>query len=200
MPCCHWNKYRNGEEVPGGAFPGKAHEIKEFLERNVIYPNADKPIMSRADLIEDILQGHMDGVCKVEMSPATEHVRSQNLEFPPIYKKAMVSKDMLGDWTLDFCNEHGLLPKPREQLITVTEHRSEATCMDSRTVRWLVNENGYVIDKLHYFAQYKCVPVFEKIIAELVELRRYGDTKESLAAISDMVKNILNAGWFYFLC
>ena len=191
---CHWAKYRKGEDVENGPFPGKAKEIQSFLEKYVLLPNADRPVMSKANLIRDILNGTMEGVCNVEMSPSSETVRAQNLEFPPVYKKADVSKDMLGDWMFEFCNKHGLLKNPREQLISVTESRGQATCMDARTVQWLVNENGYRIDELHYFAQYKSVPVFKEIIDILVQLRRHGDTKESLAAIANMVKNILNAG------
>lgn len=191
---CVWNEYRAGREVVKGPFPGRAKEIQSFLHEHVLYPNAEKPYMAKDNLIEDILNGTMEGIMKVEIAPKSEKVRNDNLEFPPVYKKAFVSKEQLGKYTLDYCNKFGLMKKPREQLIAVTASHGEATCMDSRMVRWLVNEQGYEIQKLHYFAQYKAVAIFASIIYALVTLRRHGDSKLSLAAISQMVKNLLNAG------
>ena len=192
---CEWDKYRTGLEVTNGPFPGRAAEIQSFLQEYVIYPNASKPRMSTDNLTEDILKGVMEGVLMVEIAPKSEKVRNDNLEFPPVYKKVLVRKEQLGKHTIDFCNKHGIMNKPREQLVALTAHHGEATCMDSRMVRWLVNERGYEITKLHYFAQYKAVDVFAIIISALVTLRRHGDTQLSLAAIAAMVKNLLNAGF-----
>ena len=192
---CQWANYQKGIECGEGPLAGHAKAIQQFINRYLIVDRQESYTFKESDLVQSIIDGDMEGIVSCELAPASESVRQKFLEFPPIYKKAMVDKSELGEYTINFCKKFGLCNKPRQQLISVTESRGESSRMDTRVLRWLVRQ-GYNVVKLHYFARYRCVPVFRDIINRLVDLRRYGDGDPSLAPISQMVKIFLNAGQF----
>ena len=192
---CQWTKYKQGLECGEGPLMGHATRIQTFISTYVTRAVAETKTLSQDEMIALIVDGDMDGVVSCELAPESEEVRKRFFEFPPIYKKMMVEKKDLGPYMMDYCTKFDLPMKPRQQLISVTESRGESSRIDSRMFRWLIRQ-GYKVTKLHYFAQYQCVDIFNDIINRLVELRRYGDTDIDLYPICQMVKIFLNAGTF----
>ena len=195
VPSCKWEIWRRGIETANmGWFTGKSVEIRDFLQKYVELPYRDVPSLSLENLETYILDGSMEGMIFCELAPNDEITREKWIDYPPIFKKMSVTRDMLPGFTEKLCKKWNAFTKPCDQLVSLTETVGPQL-FDSRFVRWLVTEENYHIHNLRYVLQYKCVPIFFDIIQKLVQLRRYGDSNPLWKCIAEIAKLLLNGAY-----
>lgn len=198
IPSCHWKKWRVGKSTDDmGIFEGHEKKIHNFLStyNSLRYrgPSGRKR-MSEDRMIQKISDGTLTGLVKCNLSAINNTVRNKYAEFPPIYLRHKVTRDMLGDYSTKLCESQNLLKTGREQLITVTDS-PKPQLFDCRYVKWILETGDYKVSDVEYLLQYNSISIFRKIIENLVSLRRYGDSAVHLKPICNMAKILLNSAY-----
>ena len=98
--------------VNGGDYKTK-NTVKQHIREHFPYRRS----LAAEQLLEEIKKGKLFGYvqCDIEVP---ENLRANFANFPPIFKKTLVSKSDIGDLMKNYAEEERLLSQPRKMLIS----------------------------------------------------------------------------------
>ena len=160
--------------------------VRKYFYDNGNNFNSTEPFLTEQDLADKIqFDSNFKGILKAELYPPTEEIRNKFCLFPPLFCKEQVTAEMLGI-PLESWARSGNLKKPRQQLISVTEHKSPQL-IDSDFVAYLL-DMGYKLRNVQWFLRFKTEHILEQPTKILVDLRRSSDN----TLLSNVCKLLLN--------
>ena len=87
--------------------------VKSHLQENFPYRRP----LSEEGLLQEIIEGHFFGYvqCDIEVP---EHMRDHVSNSPPIFKKTVVSRDLIGNLMKQYAEKENIMVQPRRMLIS----------------------------------------------------------------------------------
>ena len=87
--------------------------VKRHLRENFPY----RLPLSEEQLLQGIINGQLFGYVQRDIG-VPEHLRSYFLNFPPIFKNTVVSREDIGTLMRDYAENENIMPQPRKMLIS----------------------------------------------------------------------------------
>ena len=124
--------------------------------------------LSEEGLLQGIIDGRLFGYvqCDIEVP---EHLRDYFSNFPPIFKKIVVSKDDNGDLMKQYAEQENIMAQPRRMLIP-SFILTKGTIITPLLLFYL--QIGLVCTKIQRFVQYTPRKYSDSFIQSAVDARR----------------------------
>ena len=141
--------------------------VKSHLRKNFRYR---RPLNGEG-LMQGNINGRLSGYvqCDIEVS---ERLRDYFSNFPPIFKKTVVSRNDIGDLMKEYAEKEGIMPQPRRMLIS-SFILTNGTIISYLLLFYL--QIGLVCKKIHRFAQYAPRKCFDSFVQSAVDAEQQGD-------------------------
>ena len=144
--------------------------------------------LTEQQLLEGIKKGSLCGYvqCDTEV-PETLRVNFAN--FPPTFKKTLVSKNDIGDLMKTYAEEGGIISQPRKMSI------SSFTLQNGTLITPLLlfyMQLGLVVTKIHRFVEYTPKKCFNSFVQSAVDARRKGDENPNSSVVAETMKLLAN--------
>ena len=125
--------------------------------------------------------------CDVEVP---DNLRSKFNNFPPIFKKTLVSKSDIRDLMKNYPEEERLLSQPRKMLI------SSFTLQIGTLITPLhYLQLGLVCTKKHCFFEYTPKKSFNSFVQSAVDARRQGDENPNSSVVAETMKLLADSSY-----
>ena len=147
--------------------------------------------LAAEQLLEEIKEGKLFGYvqCDIEVP---ENMRSKFVNFPPIFKNALVSKIDIGDLMNNYAEEERLLSQPRKMLI------SSLTLPNGTVITPLLLfylQLGLVCTKIRRFFEYIPKKCFNSFVHSAVDARRQGDENSISSVVAETIKLLADSSY-----
>ena len=129
--------------------------------------------------------------CDIEVS---ENLRSKFNNFPPIFKKTLVSKRDIGDLMKNYAEEERLLSQPRKMLIS-SFTLQKGTLFTPLLLFYL--QLGVVCTKIHRFVEYTPKKCFNSFVQSAADAKRQGDQNRNSSVVAETMKFLANSSYGY---
>ena len=144
-------------------------------------------------LLEGIKKGNLFGYvqCNLEVP---KNLRTNFANFPPIFKKSLVSKNFIGDLMKTYSEEEGIMAQTRKMLI------SSFTLQNGTLITLLLLfylQLGLVITKIPRFIQYPPRKCFNSFVQAAVDARSKGDKNLKSNVVAETMKHLANSSYGY---
>ena len=129
--------------------------------------------------------------CDIEVP---ENLRSKFVNFPPIFKNTLVSKNDIGYLMKTYAEEEGILSQPRKMLI------SRFTLQNGTLITPLLLfylQLGLVCTNKHRFVEYTPKKCFNSFGQSAVDARRHGDENPNSSVVAETMKLLANSSYGY---
>ena len=101
-----------------------------------------------------------------------QHLKAYYANFPPIFKKTVVSRNDIGDLMKEYAEKEGIMPQPRRKLISSFQ-LTNGTIITPLLLFYL--HLGLECKKNHRFVQYTPKKYFNSFVQSAVKARRQGE-------------------------
>ena len=161
--------------------------VKQHIRENFPYRRSLAP----EQLLEEIKKGKLFGYvqCDIEVP---EKLRSDFINFPPIFKNTLVSKSDIGDLMKNYAEEERLLSQPRKTLISSFTLQN-GTLMSPLLLFCL--HLGLVCTKIHRFVKYAPKKCFNSFVQSAVDAGRQGDKNPNSSVVAETMKLLANSSY-----
>ena len=129
--------------------------------------------------------------CDIELP---ENLRSNFVNFPPVFKNTSVSKSDTGDLMKTYAEEERLLSQPRKMLISSFTLQN-GTLITPLLLFYL--QLGLVVTKKHQFVEYTPKKCFNSFVQAAVDARKQGDENPSSSVVAETMKLLANSSYGY---
>ena len=123
-----------------------------------------------------------------------EHLRDYFTNFPPIFKKTVVSRDDIGNLIQEHAEKEGIMPQPRRMLKS-SFILTNGTIITPLLLFYL--KLGLVCRKIHRFVQYTPKKFFNNFVQSAVDARRQGDENTNSSVVAETMKLLANSSFGY---
>ena len=149
--------------------------------------------LSEEQLLQGIIDGQLFGYvqCDIEVP---EHLRSYCSNFPPIFKKTVVSREDIGDLMREYAAKKNIMAQPRIMLIS-SFVVTNGTIISPLLLFYL--KFGLVCKKIHRFVQYTPRNCFNNFVQSAVDARRQGDENPNSSVVAETMKLLANSSYGY---
>ena len=166
-----------------------ATNVKLHMRENFPYRRS----LTEQQLLEGIKKGKHFGYvqCDIEVP---ENLRANFSNFPPIFKKTLVSKNDIGDLMKSYAEEEGTMSQPRKMLI------SSFTLQNGTLIAPLLLfyvQLGLVVTKIHRFVEYTPKKCFNSFVQSAVDARRKDDENPNSIVVAETMKLLANSSYGY---
>ena len=149
--------------------------------------------LTEQQLLEGIKKGKLFGYvqCDIEVN---ENLRENFANFPPVFKKFLVSKNYIGDLMKTYAEEEGIMSQPRKMLI------SNFTLQNGTLITPLLLfylQLGLVVTKIHRFVEYTPKKCFNSFVQAAVDARRKCDENPNSSVVAETMKLLANSSYGY---
>lgn len=180
---CDWKREKKSDYV---------QQILTRIKSVNLYPETEgtKSSMTEDQICSKIKDGSFFGVIKCDIE--VPHDKRKYFEiFPPLFKKASVTIDDVGEYTKKLCEQQEQLKTPRELLIS--SFTSKETILTSGLVKWYL-DHDLVITNIHWTLEYTPDLMFNKHVNLAADLRRKSDENpEKFGNVQNSVKVMTNS-------
>ena len=118
--------------------------------------------LTEHQLLEGIKKGNLFGYVQFD-NEIPKNLRANFVNFPPIFKNTLVSKNDIGDLRITYAEKEGIISQPRKMLISSFTLQNGTLIVPPIPLRLLYLQLGLVVTKLHSFVEYtpkKCFNSF----------------------------------------
>ena len=148
--------------------------------------------LTETRILDMVKTGQLFGLVNCDiMTP--DRLKPKLAEFPPLFKNADVSKEMIGPFMRDYCEKNGKLKKPTRLLIS--SYKQDNVLLITPLLRYYL-EQGLVVTKIHYtvhFPEHK--PCFKVFADKVTDARRRGDLDPESDILANSFKLIGNSAY-----
>ena len=123
-----------------------------------------------------------------------ENLRSNFVNFPPIFKNNLVSKSDIGDLMENYAEKERLLSQHRKMLISSFTLQN-GTLITPLLLFYL--QLGLVVTKIHRFVEYTPKKCFNSFLQSAVDARRKGDENPNSSVVAETMKLLANSSYVY---
>ena len=116
-------------------------------------------------------------------------MRSKIVNFPPIFKNTLVSKNGIGDLMKSYAEKEKLLSQPRKMLISRLTLQTET--LFSPLLLFYV-QLGLVVTKIHRFVDKTPKKCFNSFLQSAVDARRKGDENPNSSVVVEKIELLAN--------
>ena len=175
--CNWWELYRTDATV------------KNHLRANFPY---QRPL-SEERLMQEIRIRRLFGYIQCNLK-VPEHLKQYFANFPPIFKKTVVSRNDIGDLMKQYAEKEGIMSQPKRMLIS-SFHLKNGTIFTPLLLYYL----HLVLEctKIHRFNQYTLKKCFSSFVQSAVNARRQGDKNPNSILVAQTVKFLANSSYGY---
>ena len=173
--CEWWRLYKTTNTV-------KQHIREHFPHRRSL---------AAEQLLEEIKKKKLFGYvqCDIEVP---ENLRPKFVNFPPIFKKTLVSKSDIGDLMKNYAEEERLLSQPRKMLISSFTLQN-GTLITPLLLFYLQLDR--VSTKIHPFVDHTPNKCSNSFVQSAVDARRQGDENPNSSAVAETMKFLANTSY-----
>ena len=163
--------------------------VKSYLRANFHY----KRPVSEEQILQGIIDGRIFGYvqCDIEVP---EHLRDYFSNFPPIFKKTVVSRNHIGDLTKEYAEKEGIMPQPRRMLIS-SFILTNGTIITPLLLFYL--KLGLVCTKIYRFVQYTPRKCFNNFVQSSVDSRQQGDDNPTSSVVAETMILLAQSSYGY---
>ena len=163
--------------------------VKSHLRENFPY----KRPSTEEQLLRGIIDGQLFGYvqCDIEVP---EHLRRYFSNFPPIFKKTVVSREDIGTLMREYAEKENIMEQPGRTLISSFVLRN-GTIITPLLLFYL--KLCLVCKKIHRFVQYTPRKCFNKFVQSAVDARRQGDESPNSIVVAETMKLLANSSYGY---
>ena len=135
--------------------------VKSHLRENYPY----RFLLSEEQLLQGLIDGRLFGFvqCDIEV---LEHLRDYFSNFPPIFKKTVVSRDEIGNLMEQYAEMENIMVQPRRLLISIY---IPTKCTIITPLLLFFLQLGLVCKKIHQFVQYTPRSCFDSFAQSAVD-------------------------------
>ena len=153
----------------------------------------NKRHLSEEQLLQGIIDGRLFGYvqCDIEVS---EHLRHYFSNFPPIFRKTVVSRNDIGNLMKEYAEKERIIPQPTRML------RSRfilTNCTIITPLLLFYLKLGLVCKKIHRFVQYTPRNCFDIFVQSAVDARQQGDENPNSIVVAETMKLLANSSYGY---
>ena len=180
---CEWEKEKKKTTT---------RQIQESLQNSGrLYPESaySKSKTSQQEVIASMKSGEFFGIGKVDIR-VPDKLRWYFAIFPPIFKKAKISINDVGDYTKKLCEDQGEFKTPKEQLIT--SFKGEGVLLSSGLLKFYLDK-GMEITHVYWVLEYTPGYAFTGKVKKAVEIRVESDSNPDLENLGQTMKIKVNA-------
>ena len=175
--CERWSLYKS--DAP----------VKSYLRANFPY----KRPLSKEQILQQNIDGRLFGYVQRDIE-VSEHLRDYFSNFPPIFKKTVVSRDDIGYLTKEYAEKEGIMPQARNMLIS-SFIPTNGTIITPLLLFYL--KLGLVCRKIHWFVQYTPRKCFNNFAQSAVDAGRQGDKNPNSSVVAETIKLLANSFYGY---
>ena len=163
-----------------------AYKATNTTHNKYSYPTEHLYRMSERQILEAVLDGRIFGAVLCDLK-VPEHLKDYFSEFPPIFKKATVSRDDIGQFMQAFLDRTGKKFKPTNYLIG--SMFATNVLIITPLVRWYV-DHDVEITKIHQIIEFMPKRSFKDFADRVSDDRRAGDRNPDLKVVAETSKLI----------
>ena len=163
--------------------------IKNHLRANFLY---QRPL-SEDRLIQEIKSRKLFGYVQCHLK-VPEHLKANFANFPPIFKKTVVSRNDIGDLMKEHAEKEGIMSQPRRMLIS-SFHLKNWTFITPLLLYYL--HLGFECTKIHRFIKYTPRKCFSSFVQSAVNARRKEDENPNSSVVAKTMKLLANSSYGY---
>ena len=130
--------------------------------------------------------------CLVTFIP--EHLKAYFVNFPPIFKNTVVSRNDIGDLMKEYAEKEGIMSQPKRMLIS-SFHLKNGTIITHLLLYYL--HLGLECTEIHQFIQYTPKKCFSWFVQSAVNARRQGDENPNSSVVAETMKLLANSAYGY---
>ena len=175
--CEWWNLYKTNASV-------KSHFRENFPYKRTL--NEEQLLRG---IFDEQLLGYVQ--CDIEVP---EHLRSYFSNFPPIFKKTVVSGEDIGDLMREYAEKEKFLTQPRRILISRFV-LTNGTIITPLLLFYF--KLGLVCKKIHRFVQNTSRKCFNNFVQSVVDARREGDENPNSSVVAETMKLLAKSLYGY---
>ena len=123
-----------------------------------------------------------------------EHLKAYFVNFPPIFKNTVVSRNDIGDLMKEYAEKEGIMSQPKRMLISIF-HLKNGTIITPLLLYYL--HLGLECTKIHQFVQYTPKKCFSSFVQSAVNARRQGDENPNSSVVAETMKLLANSPYGY---
>ena len=163
--------------------------VKQHIREHFPYRRS----LAAEQLLEEIKKGKLFGYvqCDIEVP---ENLRATVLNFPPVFKNILVSKNDIGDLVKTYAEEEGIMSQPRKMLISSFTLQN-GTLITTLLLFYL--QLGLVVTKKHRFVEYTPTKCFNSFVQAAVDARRKCDENPNSSVVAETMKLLANCSYDY---
>ena len=163
--------------------------VKNYLRANFPYK---RPLIEE-QLLQGIIDGRLFGYFQCDIE-APEHLRDYFSNFPPIFKRTVVSRNDIGDLMKEYAEKEGIMPQQRRML---TSSFILTKCTITFPLLLFYLKLGLICKKIHRFVQYTRRKRFNNFVQSAVDARRQGDENPNSSVVAETMKLLANSSYGY---
>ena len=163
--------------------------VKLHIRKNLPYRRS----LIEHHFLEGIKKGNQFGYvqCDIEVP---ENLKTNFLNFPPIFKNTLISKNDIGDLEKTYAKEEGIRSQPRKMLISSFTLQKEIL---STPVLLFYLQLVLVVTKLYRFVEYTPKKCFNGFVQAAVDARRKGDENSISSVVAQTMNLLANSSYGY---
>ena len=154
-----------------------------------------KRVLSEEQLLQRIIDGRLFGYvqCDTELP---ENLHDYFCNFPPIFKKPVMSRDDIGNLMKEYAEKEGIMPQPRRMLIS-SFILTNGAIITPLLLFYL--KLGLVCRKIHRFVQNTRRKYFNNFVQSAVDARRQRDKNPNSTVVAETMKLLANSSYGYHI-
>ena len=163
--------------------------LKNHLRANLPY---QRPL-GEERLMQEIKSRKLFGYVQCDLK-VPEHLKAYFANFPPIFKKSVVSRNDIVDLMKEYAEEEGIMSQPRRMLIS-SLHLKNGTIITPLLLYYL--HLGLECTKIYQFVQYTPKKCFNSFVQSAINARRQGDENPNSSVVAETMKLLANSSYGY---
>ena len=143
--------------------------------------------------MQEIESGRLFGYVQCHLK-VPEHLKAYFANFPPIFRKAVVSRNDIGDLMKEYAEKEGIVSQPRRMLIS-NFYPNNGTIITPLLIFFL--HLGLECTKIHQFVQCSAKKCFNSFVQSAIDARRQGDESPNLSVVGETMKLLAKSSYGY---
>ena len=175
--CNWWQLYRTDAKV------------KNHLRTNFPYQR----LLSGERLMQEINSRKFFGYVRCDLK-VPEILKAYFANFPPIFKKTVVSRNDIGDLMKEYAEKEGIMSKP-SRMLKASFHLENGSIITPLLLYYL--QLGLECTKIHQIVQYTPKKCLSSFLQSAVNAGRQGDESPNSSVLAETMKLLANSSYGY---